>query len=303
MTRKRWTELVQATYQSWSDHNAPRLGAALAYYTLLSMAPLAVLLVMLCGVVLTEGAARQQMLGQVRAMAGSAGERAVTMLIENARQPGNGLTALIIALVSLLMGASGVFLELRDALNTLWDAPKREGGGFRAIVLQRVFAFGMVLALGILLLASVLLSAALAIAERIFAGVIPTSAAVLAPIANFLLPLVILTALFALVFKFVPNVYIDWKHVWIGGFVTAVLFSIGKALLALYLATVGVGSTYGAAGTLVAFVVWVYYSAQIFFFGAAFTKGSAMTCGPNAENCEEDKSSGKQNLIASGQSA
>lgn len=275
--------LAVSTFEKWSENNAPRLGASLSFYMLLSMAPLMILLVTICGLVFSEAAARQAILAQVREMAGVAGERTVSMLMQNAAKPANGLVPTIVALVTLLVGASGVFLELRDSLNLIWDAPKRKGSTLQTMVWQRMASFGMVLALGLLLLVSLLLSAALTVAENFFFGFIPLNVAVFTGIANFFIPLIAISTLFALIFKFVPEVPIAWRDVIIGAIATAVMFTIGKGVLAYYLGTVGVGSTYGAAGSLVAFVVWVYYSAQIFFFGAVFTKRYAETYGSKAQ--------------------
>jgi membrane protein len=177
-----------------------------------------------------------------------------------------------VAVATLLFGASGVFAELQDSLNIIWDAPPGNSSGWIAMIKQRVISFGMVLALGLLLLVSLLLSAGLGLIEEFFSGLISVHAAALGEAANFVISLVGVAVLFALIFKFVPNVRIDWRDVIVGGVATAILFSIGRALLALYLRTTGIGSAYGAAGSLVALVVWVYYSAQIFFFGAEFTR-------------------------------
>ena len=279
MTRSELKRLLQSTFEIWSDHNAPRLGAALSFYMLLSMAPLLILLVTICGLVFSEASARQQIMAQATAIAGQAGEHTISMLMENAARPKSGILASVVALVTLLLGASGVFLELRDSLNTIWDAPKQTGSALRTMVWTRLTSFGMVLGLGLLLLVSLVLSAAITIIENFFFGLIPLNVAVLSRVANFIIPLIAISVLFALIFKFVPDVPIAWRDVVVGAVVTAVLFSIGKALLAYYLGTVGVGSTYGAAGSLVAFVVWVYYSAQIFFFGAVFTKNYASCYG------------------------
>ena len=278
ISAKQCVGLVKSTAVRWSDHNAPRLGASLAYYMLLSMAPLLILIVAICGLVFSEVSAQQQVLAQVRAISGAAGERTVAMLIENAHRPQSGAIATIVAFITLLSGASGVFLELRDSLNTIWDA-KQSSVSWRGMVWQRVISFGMVLALGLLLLVSLLLSAGLNIVENFFVGLVPLHFTIMGQIANLVISLVAITALFALIYKFVPDVPIDWRDVFTGALVTAVLFAVGKSLLGWYLGTVGVGSTYGAAGSLVALVVWVYYSAQIFFFGAIFTRVYADTFG------------------------
>ena len=274
--------LLKSTASRWSDCNAPRLGASLAFYMLLSMAPLMILVVAICGLVFSQTSAQEQVLAQVRGIAGTAGEKTVSMLIESAHRPKSGITATIVAFITLLSGASGVFLELRDSLNTIWNAPKSTSAGWKTMVWQRVISFGMVLALGFLLLVSLILSAAITIVENFFTGLVPLHLAIAGHAANIVISLFAISALFALIYKFVPDVPIAWRDVGVGAVVTALLFTIGKTLLAWYLGTVGVGSTYGAAGSLVALVVWVYYSAQIFFFGATFTNVYADTYGSMA---------------------
>ncbi len=265
-------ELVKTTATKWNDHNAPRLGAALAYYALLSVAPLLILVVAICGLVFDKTTAEQQLLAQVQQAAGATAAQSLQSILSNTHHVTRGVVASVIALATLLFGASGVFSELRDSLNTIWDASPAASSSWKGIVWQRLVSFGMVLALGFLLLVSLLLSAALAVILKFFENYIPVQAAIWGEVANVIVPLAAISILFALIYKFVPDVKIDWRDVWIGAVATAVLFEIGKALLALYLTTAAVGSPYGAAGTLVAFIVWVYYSAQIFFFGAIFTK-------------------------------
>jgi len=206
------------------------------------------------------------------------------MLLENAHRA-NGMLATTIALLTLLFGASGVFVELRASLNTIWEAPP-QAFSWGDVIWQRFVSFASVIALGLFLLVSLMLSAALTVIEKFFSGIMPLHFAILSEIANFIVSLLVLAALFALVFKFVPDIAIHWRDVAIGAVATAVLFTIGKVLLAIYLGTAGVGSTYGAAGSLVALVVWVYYSAQIFFFGAVFTRIYADTLGSQAARRE-----------------
>ena len=263
--------LIKTTASRWSAHNAPRLGAALAYYTLLSMAPLSILVVAICGIVFTQGAAEQRILAQIGNVAGASSAATVRMLLNNTHQK-TGIIATVIAFATLLFGASGVFVELRDSLNTIWEAPAPPSSGWKSIVIQRLTAFVMVLALCTLLLASLLLTAGITVIERYFNTIVSFHFSVLSQVANVLLTIVAFAVLFGLIFKFVPNVRIEWQEVGIGALATALFFTIGKVLLAIYFGTAAVGSTYGAAGSLVALVAWVYYSAQIFFFGAIFTR-------------------------------
>jgi membrane protein len=275
ITRNEALVLLRSTAAKWNEHKAPRLGAALACYTLLSLAPLLILVVAICGLVFNRSTAESDLLRQARDILGDSGAKTLETVIDNAHQARSGVVASIVAIATLLFGASGVFAELQDSLNTIWDAPPANSSGWTAMIKQRVISFGMVLALGFLLLVSLMLSAGLGLAEEFFSSRISVHAAALGEAANFAASLVGVAVLFALIFKFVPNVRIDWRDVIIGATATAILFSIGRALLALYLRTAGIGSAYGAAGSLVALVVWIYYSAQIFFFGAEFTRAYA----------------------------
>lgn len=271
MKVKALVSLLKETYNKWSAHNAPRLGASLAFYTLFSFAPLLVLTAAVIGLAFGHQQAQNSLIDQARQMIGDRGADTVKSLLASAQKPSSGLFASLIAFVTLLFGASGVFTELRDALNTVWDAKPQNESGLMGMVRQRLFSFGMVLAVGFLLLVSLMLSAALVFVGKWFGQLIPVPAALLES-ANFIVSFVVITVLFALLFKFVPAAQISWRDVRVGAIGTALLFTIGKLLLGLYLGKASVGSAYGAAGSLVAVIVWVYYSGQIFFFGAEFTR-------------------------------
>jgi membrane protein len=238
---------------------------------MLSIAPLAILTVTICGLIFKQSA-EQDVIEQTRAYAGAALAETLKTVLENAHHPKAGILATAVAVLTLLFGASGVFLELRGALNVVWHAPPLSSAGIRHFVLQRLASFFMVVGLGLLLLASLVVSAVLAVVEKFATVYLPVPAAILGEVANLAISGISLTILFALVFKYVPQVPVNWRDVPAGAAVTALLFMIGKTLLALYLSTAGVGSAYGAAGSIVAVVVWVYYSAQIFLFGAVFTR-------------------------------
>ena len=266
-----WPMLCQ-TFSAWNEHEATRLGAALAFYTILSLAPLAILVVGIGALLFGYSTAQSQLLSQVESMIGHQGSEAVKGMIEHAQKPASGTFASIIGVITLLFGASGVFGELRSALNKMWDVkPESEGGVWRTIK-QHFFSFGMVLAVGFLLLVSLVISAALAALGKFFDGFLPLPEFALSAI-NFVVSLVGIAVLFALIFRYVPETKIAWKDVWIGATVTALLFTIGEFLVGLYLGKAAVGSAYGAAGSLVVVIVWVYYSAMIFLFGAEFTHG------------------------------
>ncbi|MDQ2710733.1 MAG: YihY/virulence factor BrkB family protein [Acidobacteriota bacterium] len=270
MAGKQAIPLLKETYNQWSDHQAPRLGASVAFYSLLSFAPLLILATAVIALVFGQTSAQGALVGEARQWIGNRGAETVQGLLKNAQKPSSGVFASVIAFATLLFGASGVFTELQDALNLMWDVKPKEGGGLMSIVKQRIFSFGMVLSIGFLLLVSLVVSTALAFIGHAFGQIFPLPNIVL-HILNFAVSFLVITVLFALMFRYVPAAKISWRDAIVGATVTALLFSIGKFLLGLYLGKASVGSTYGAAGSLVAVIVWIYYSAQIFFFGAEFT--------------------------------
>jgi membrane protein len=271
MSTRQGIGLLQETFHRWSDHKATRLGASVAFYSLLSLAPLLVLVAAIIALVFSPQQARADLVYQAKQLMGARGAETVRSLLLHAQKPSSGALASIAAFLTLLFGASGVFNELRDALNTIWDAKPQNQSGVKAMVMQRLFSFGMVLSIGFLLLISLIISAALAFIGSFFETIVPVPAALLEGV-NFLFSFAVVSILFMLMFKFVPSAHVSWSDVRIGGIGTALLFTIGKWLLGLYLGKASVGSAYGAAGSLVAVIVWVYYSAQIFFFGAEFTR-------------------------------
>jgi membrane protein len=272
ITRNEAFSMLRAAASKWDAHNAPRLGASLAYYTLLSLAPLSILLVAICRLVFTRSAAESNLIRQLQNIVGYSAATTLQTVFDATRHRGSGVIAGVAAIVILFFGASGVFVELRDSLNLIWDVRGSAWRGWRAVITQRLASFAAVLALGFLLLVSLILSAALGVIGRFFGDLVPASAAIGGEALNLVVSPLAAAVLFALIFKFVPDVPIDWRDVIVGAVVTSILFTIGRAALSFYLRTAGVGSAYGAAGSLVAFVVWVYYSAQIFFFGAILTR-------------------------------
>jgi membrane protein len=264
-----WSMLIQ-TFSAWNEHEAPRLGAALAFYTILSLAPLVILVVGIAALIFGHFTAQNQLLGQVDSMVGHQGAEAVKGMIEHAQKPASGIFASIIGVITLLFGASGVFGELRSALNEMWGVEPASEGGLWETVKQRFLSFGMVLAVGFLLLVSLVISAVLAALGTFLGGFLAIPVFALSSI-NFVVSLAAIAVLFALIFRYVPETKIAWKGIWIGATVTALLFTLGEFLIGLYFGKAAVGSAYGAAGSLVVVVVWVYYSAMIFLFGAEFT--------------------------------
>ena len=269
---KSWLSRLKKTFSEWKKREAPRRGAALAFYTILSLAPLLILVVALSAFLFGKAGAQEQILSQFRQLVGEDGARVIESVLTSADKPSAGLVASVIGVVTLLLGAAGVLVELRESLNRLWDVQiKKRAGGIIGFLRGKILSLGMVLAFGFLLLVSLAVSAGLTASGKFFAhlGVLPPSAW---EVVNFLLSMAVVAALFALIFRFLPDVRLPWRDVWRGAVLTAVLFTIGKTLIGFYLGKAGVGSAYGAAGSLVVLVVWIYYSAQIFFFGAMFTR-------------------------------
>jgi membrane protein len=262
-------KLVKKTVSSWSDLNAPHLGAALSFYTMLSMAPLLVISIGIAGLAFGRQAAQGQILWQIQNLVGPAGAKAIQTILQNVSGASSGIAATAAGLVVLLFGASGVFCELRDSLNAVWGI-KTPSASLMGMVRYRFFSFALVLGIGFVLLVSLVFSAGLAAMGKYFGQFLPIPE-VLLHVANLLISFAGVTVLFALLYKIVPDVLIAWSDVWIGAAVTSLLFSLGKMAIGLYLGKAGVGSAYGAAASLVVFMVWNYYSAQIFFLGAEFT--------------------------------
>jgi membrane protein len=264
-------ELCKGAVTSWIDDYAPSMGAALAYYTMFSIAPLLLIVISITGYIFGAEAARGEIFAQLQNLMGEEGARAIESLIESVSQPGKSLTATIIGVVLLLIGATTVFGELQDDLDRIWRAPGRDkSGGLWSLVRARLLSFGMILGIAFLLLVSLVASAALAALEKWW-GPLFVGWEIFAQVLNLVVSFALVTAVFAMIYKIMPRVHIRWHDVWIGAAVTSLLFTIGKFLIGLYIGKSGVTSGFGAAGSLVAMLVWVYYSAQIFLLGAEFT--------------------------------
>ena len=267
--------LLKETVREWREDGANRLAAALAYYTTFSLAPLLVLVIAIAGLAGGQEAAQTQTMAQVEDLLGVEGREFIEGMIESASRPETGLTATFIGAVTLLFGALGVFGELQNSLNTIWEVkPKPAKGwvdGVKRFVIKRILSFTMVLGIGFLLLASLVLSAAVSALGEYISSRWPMADFWLGLI-NFIVSFLVITLLFAMIFKFLPEIKIAWKDVWLGAAVTSVLFSLGKFLIGLYLGRSEVGNTFGAAGSLAILLIWIYYSAQILFFGAEFTQ-------------------------------
>jgi membrane protein len=263
--------LVKTAASRWNMHNVPRLGAALAYYTVLSMAPLLVLVVAIAGFAFGQKAAQGEIVYQVESLVGRDVAKIIQELLQQAHQPSSGITATVAGSITLFLGASAVFGELRDSLNLIWDYTNPKGSGLKGMLRFRLFAFAVVMMVGFLLLVSLVVSAMLAFLTSYLKGHFPIPPFLLVVLEP-LISVAVITLLFALIYKYIPDIHVEWRDVWIGSVFTAVAFTLGKLAIGFYLGRAAVGSAYGAAGSLVILLVWVYYSSQIFFFGAEFTK-------------------------------
>ena len=275
--REVWS-IVKETADDWLDDGAPGRAAALAYYALLSLAPLLVIVVAVAGFVFGHDAARGMVAGELGAVVGAEAAEGIQSVVANARAPASGVLSTLIGIVTLFVGASGVFAELQSSLNAVWEVKPQPGRGIWGEVKERFLSFTMVLAVAFLLLVSLVFNAILSALGARFSTALP-GGEVVWQVLNFAFSFSAITGLFALIFKFVPDAEIRWRDVWLGAAVTAVLFSVGKFLLALYLGKAAIASSYGAAGSLIALVVWVYYAAQILFLGAEFTQVQARRSG------------------------
>jgi membrane protein len=265
-----WWVLRHAFVGWWND-NVPRLGASLAYYTLFALAPILVVAIGVAGLVFGPEAVRGEVVAQIEGLVGRQGAEAVQAMIEGAARPSSSWLATGIGLVTAFLGATGAFIELQTALNAIWRVQPRPGVSVLAFLKQRLISFGLVVGVGFLLLVSLVVSAALAALNGYLGRAFPALAA-LWDASNVLVSLAVVTLLFAMVYQVLPDVRLRWRDVWVGALVTAGFFSIGKQLIGLYLGTSTLGSSYGAAGSVVVLLVWVYYSAQIVLLGAEFTR-------------------------------
>jgi membrane protein len=271
--------LLKQTAKEFSDDKVPRLGAALAFYTALSIAPLLLVVIGIAGLAFGADAARGQVADQLADLLGREQAEVVQAMLAKSASKGSGIAATVIGLVTLLVGATGVFAQLQDALDTVWNVkPPEGGGGIWATVKDRLLSFSVICGMAFLLLVSTVFSAVLSGLGHAFESWLPYSSVWLGA-GNFLLSFALTTAMFAMIYKVLPHARPAWSDVWVGALITAVLFLVGKYLIGLYLGHASVGSTYGAAGSFVVLLVWIYYSTQILLFGAEFTQVYAMRLG------------------------
>ena len=287
-----WRVLGRAVAGWWAD-NVPHLGAALSYYTLFSLAPILIVAIAIAGLAFGAEAVRGEIVHQIDDLVGREGGLAVQAMLQGAAKPSSSIPATIIGVITFFLGATGAFLELQTALNTIWRVkPKSDASWFRVLLMQRLVSFGLVVGVGFLMLTSLLVSATLAALHRYMGHAFP-AVAVLWEALNVIVSLGVITLLFAMVYKVLPDVKLAWSDVWVGGLVTAGLFTIGKSVIGLYLGTSGFSSSYGAAGSVVVLLVWVFYSSQIVLLGAEFTREYVSEFGRRPSPVEFAKKAGK----------
>ncbi len=274
--------LFRETAKDWSEDKCSRLAAGLAYYTALSIAPLLVVAIAVAGLVFGADAARGAIMDQLGGLVGSDSAATIESMIDSANRPRTGVLATIFGVVVLLFGATGVFIELQDSMNTIWEVQPKPGRGIWRLIRQRFLSLGMVFGIAFLLLVSLVVNAGLAALGDVLGAILPGVPIVWQGL-TMLLTLAVVMLLFAMIFKVLPDVKIPFRDVWIGAAVTAVLFIVGKLLLGLYIGRADLASSYGAAGSVVVLLLWIYYSAQIFFFGAEFTQAYARMHGSRIE--------------------
>ena len=281
-------QMLGTAMRAWWDDDAPRLGASLAYYTLFAIAPILLVATAIAGMVFGAEAVRGEIVGQLDQLIGRDGARAVQGLLEGASQRQAGILATVVGSVTFVIAATSAFLELQAALNTIWRVKPKSGANVRLLLVDRLRSFGLVVAIGFLLMVSLAVTAALAALSGWLFRLSPDVPLVWRGV-NMLVSVAVATALFAMLYRFLPDVRLRWHDVTTGAFVTAVLFTIGQQLIGLYLGQSGVASTYGAAGSVMILLLWVYYSCQILLLGAEFTRVYAQRIGrrPQPESFAE----------------
>jgi membrane protein len=271
MTTRQFLGLMKKALSAWSDDYAPSMGAALSYYTLFSITPLLVIVIAIAGFFFGDDAVRGEVFTQLNGLLGADGASAVEQMLKSVNKPAEGAIAALISIGVLIVGATTVLGELQNDLDRIWRAPTvTRRGGLSGFARSRLLSIAMILGIAFILIVSLVFSAVLAAVGKWW-GAWFGGWALLAHVFDLLASFALMTGLFAMIYKIVPSVHIQWRDVWVGAAVTSMLFAIGKVLIGLYLGRSGVTSGFGAAGSLVLLMVWVYYSAQIFLIGAEFT--------------------------------
>lgn len=263
--------VVKQSFSEWSNDKCPRLGAALSYYTIFSLAPLLLLVVSIAGLAFGRDAAEGRILGELSGIVGVEAAETIQTAVAKANKPAGGIIGIILGFLALLFGATGVVVELQDALNTVWKVVPKPNRGIKGMIRTRLLSLTMIAALGFLLLVSLVVSAGLSALTGWLRGVIG-DLVVIGWIADIVISLGVVTALIALMYKILPDAKVAWRDLWVGAGVTAFLFLVGKYLISLYIGKASVGSAFGAAGSLAVLLVWIYYSAQLILLGAELTR-------------------------------
>jgi membrane protein len=304
MKLKSWWQLLKATVMQWVDDQPFQLAAALSYYTLFSLAPLLVIVISIAGLAFGQEAAQNRIVETLQGLLGRDSAQAIQQMVQNAsNKPKTGMFSTVLGVIFLVFGAGGVVGQLQTSLNTVWGVTPKPGQGIWGFVRQRFVSFAMVLGIGFLLVVSLAVSALMSGFTQVIGNVFGATA-VLIHALDLGISFVFVTALFAMIYKYLPDVRIQWRDVWVGAALTSLLFTIGKFLIGLYLGTSGVTSTYGAAGSLITILLWVYYSSLIFFLGAEFTQvyareyGSGVVPAENAEPIDPAREEQKRNSPA-----
>jgi|KBSMisStaDraftv2_1062788.scaffolds.fasta_scaffold53173_4 membrane protein len=266
-----YVDLMKRSGVAWVDDRAPTMGAALAFYSAFSLAPLLIIVIAVAGAAFGVDAARGAIVGQLAGLVGAPAAEAIQALLKAAQETRTSIFATVVGLLTMLVGATTILVELQDDLDHIWKAPRRPGSTLLSMLRARVLSLGMILGVGFLLLISLALSGAITAMETYAQSRLSAAALPLLMIWNLSVSVGGVTVLFAMLYKWLPNVPISWKDVWMGAFITACLFSAGRYAIGLYLGRSAVASAYGAAGTLVVLLLWLYYSAQVFLLGAEFT--------------------------------
>jgi membrane protein len=268
--RNAWA-LIKQTFTEWSNDKAPRLGAALSYYTIFALAPLLLVVIAVAGLVFGREAAQGQLLAQISGIVGTDAGQAIQTMIAKAGARSGGVLATVVGIVTLGLGATGVVIELQDALNTVWKVIPKPGRGIKGLVRDRLLSVAVVIGFGFLLIVSLVASAGLAAVGKVVHGWVP-GWVVVGYLLNYGLSIGVIGVMLAMMFKFLPDVEIAWRDVWIGAAATSVLFHLGKYLIGLYVGRASVASSFGAAGSLAILLVWIYYTSQLILLGAEFTR-------------------------------
>lgn len=286
-------KVMKCAFDEWLRHRASSKGAALAFYTAFSIAPILVLVIAVAGFFWGAEAAQGQLLTELKGLMGAQGAEAIQLVLKGAQNKESGVWATIIATVLLLVGATTVFAELKDSLDEIWNVPPPSGSTLWVALRTRLLSFGLILVLAFLLMVSLVVSAALAVVEEYVGGLWKDATVLLSWLAS-AISFCVIALLFGVIYKLLPRIKLSWRDVTIGAFGTAAMFALGKFVIGLYIGNSGVANSFGAAGSMIALLLWVYYSAQIFFFGAEFARQYALQLGslkdkPKEETGEDTK--------------